>query len=99
MKVEVNENYYDLEDMAKWYIQIRGFPTILFFGKGENQVIGEGQSGGRFVSEIAKQAEDLFIEKLGIDEYQKIMDLEIKNDNGISQSPTPERIQQLINPD
>ena len=90
---------YDLSDMAKWYIQIRGFRTILIFGKGENQVIGEGQGGGSWVSSIAREAENKFIEELGIDEYQKIMGLEIKNDNGVSQSPTPEKIQQLINPD
>ena len=65
---------YTLTDMKAWFIQIRGFPSILYFGKGKNQISGEGQSGGRYVSEYVKAVENLFVNKLGKSEYVKRMD-------------------------
>lgn len=65
---------YSLEDMAEWYKEIRTFRTILFFGKGSNQIAGEGQSGGRAVSEVAKAVENDLIKHYGEDEYIKRID-------------------------
>jgi hypothetical protein len=73
---EGNVDYktYTLKDMRDWFFQIRGFPSILFFGTGKNRIAGEGQSGGRFVTEVVHRAENAFVEKLGVDEYTKRMD-------------------------
>jgi len=73
--VIVNGKRYTLEDMRDWFIQIRGFPSILVFGKGKNQIAGEGQYGGRTVSDVVHKVENTFIEKLGIPEYQRKLDL------------------------
>jgi len=77
---EYTVTYYDGEgpvdvklsiyDMASFFVQKRGFPTILTLGP----LMGEGQSGGRFITECAKQLEGLIVEDLGIDEYRKQMD-------------------------
>ena len=84
VKVVVENKTYDLYDIQKWYVQIRSFLTILFFGKEKNQVAVKmrGQAGGRSVTEIVLKAENLFVEKIGIDEYQKRVDWIIeKKDN------------------
>jgi hypothetical protein len=70
----VDGKSYDLGDMQKWYVQIRGFPSILVFGHGKNGIMGEGQSGGRYVSSIAKRCETYFVSKMGLDAYQKAID-------------------------
>jgi|SRR3990172_1879187 len=70
----VDGKRYTLDDMRDWFYQTRGFPSILFFGKGKNKIAGEGQSGGRFVTERVHQAENEFVAKLGVDEYKKKMD-------------------------
>ena len=72
--VIVNNKKYNLHDMQRWYVQIRGFPSILVFGRGKNKVMGEGQSGGRYVSSIAREAERKFVDKFGLPEYQKKID-------------------------
>jgi hypothetical protein len=65
---------YTLEDMRDWFLQTRGFPTILTFGLGDNQISGEGQSGGRYVTDFVKEIESKFVNKLGIDKYRNLMD-------------------------
>ena len=82
VSVKVNNKTYTLKDMQKWFVQIRGFPSILYFGSGKNQVSGEGQSGGRMVSDIAKEAERKFIEILGIPKYQEGIDKLMKKTHG-----------------
>jgi len=76
--VEIDGKRYTLEDMQRWFVQIRGFPSILYFGHGKNQVAGEGQSGGRYVSEIVHEAENKFVDKLGAEEYQRKIDVLMK---------------------
>lgn len=70
MKVMVGGKAFTMKDMGEFHIQRRGFPSILRIGK----VMGEGQSGGRYVSDIAHQVENQFVAKLGQEEYQKKMD-------------------------
>jgi hypothetical protein len=72
--VIVDGKRYTLEDMRDWFIQIRGFPSILVFGKGKNQIMGEGQSGGRYVTENVHKVENAFVEKLGQEKYTEKMD-------------------------
>jgi hypothetical protein len=72
--VKVEGKTYDLDDMQSWYVQIRGFPWMLYFGKGKNQISGGGQGGGRYASSIAKEAENKFVAKMGITAYQKAID-------------------------
>ena len=72
--VIVDGKKYTLGDMKDWFIQIRGFPSILYFGKGKNQIAGEGQSGGRYVTENVHEVENAFVEKLGEEEYKRKMD-------------------------
>ena len=81
MKVSVNNKKYTLKDMQKWFVQITGFPSVLHFGTGRNQVSGEGQFGGRRVSDTAKQAENLFVEKMGVVNYQRGIDNLMKKDS------------------
>lgn len=57
-------------DLSKFFKQCRGFPSILCIGG----ICGEGQSGGSFVSGIAKNLESKIIEDVGIDEYKEKMD-------------------------
>lgn len=59
-----------INDMASFFVQRRGFPSILYLGS----LMGEGQSGGRLITDCAKELEGLIIEDLGIDEYRKQMD-------------------------
>lgn len=66
---------YTLTDMSDWFMQIRTFRSILTFGKGKNERHGEGQYGGRLVSDFAKEVEKKFIEKLGKDKYIENMDI------------------------
>jgi len=61
---------FTLEDLSNFFKQIRGFPTILTLGK----YSGEGQSGGRWITGIAKQVEEEFIEKYGKAKYISEMD-------------------------
>ena len=77
--VIVNGKRYTLEDLRDWFIQIRGFPSILVFGSGKNKIAGEGQSGGRIVSEVVHKVENAFIEKMGIPEYQRRLDILVKS--------------------
>jgi hypothetical protein len=63
-----------LNDLAKFHIQRRGFPSILNLGP----LSGEGQSGGRYVTEAAHKAENAFVDKLGINKYQTVMDKTVK---------------------
>jgi hypothetical protein len=72
--VIVDGKKYTLKDMKDWFIQIRGFPSILYFGKGKNQITGEGQSGGRYVTENVHKVENAFVEKLGQEKYTEKMD-------------------------
>ena len=60
-----------INDMADFFVQRRGFPSILTLGP----LMGEGQSGGRFISNCAKQLEGLIVDDLGIDEYRNQMDI------------------------
>lgn len=76
--VDVGGKKYTLDDMQRWFVQIRGFPSILYFGHGKNLVAGEGQSGGRYVSEIVHEAENKFVGKLGAEEYQRKIDALMK---------------------
>ncbi len=66
---------YTLKDMSAWFFQIRGFPSILVFGTGKNQISGEGQSGGRQVTEFVKVVEGKFVNKLGQEKYIEYMDV------------------------
>ena len=65
--VVVDGDRYTLKDMRDWFVQIRGFPTILRMGKH----YGEGQSGGRVINELAHRVENAFVNKMGTVEYQK----------------------------
>jgi hypothetical protein len=78
---EYTVTYYDEEygqvdvkltinHMADFFVQSRGFPSILCLGS----LMGEGQSGGRFITNCAKQLEGLIVEDLGMDEYRNQMD-------------------------
>lgn len=70
MKAMVGGKEFTMKDLGEFHIQRRGFPTILKIGK----VMGEGQSGGRAVTEIAHKVENQFVAKLGQEKYQKEMD-------------------------
>ena len=65
---------FTIEDLASLFRQMRGFPSILYLGA----ISGEGQSGGRIVTEIAKELERLIIEDIGVEEYTKLMDEVLK---------------------
>tara|TARA_R100000808_G_scaffold10990_1_gene28712 strand:+ start:8686 stop:8946 length:261 start_codon:yes stop_codon:yes gene_type:complete len=58
-------------DMADFHRQRRGFPSILFLG----EIAGEGQAGGRYVSEMAKQLERVIIDDIGEEPYFRLMDV------------------------
>jgi len=60
-----------IDDLASFFKQIRGFPSILYLGS----LAGEGQSGGRFVTDVAKQLEEHIIDDLGVEEYTQQMDI------------------------
>lgn len=75
VKVKLDNNTYTLNDMKDWFLLIRGFPTILSFGKGKNRISGEGQSGGRRVCDYVNRVESLFVKKLGRQEYISRMDV------------------------
>jgi len=70
MLAMVEGKTFTLKDLGEFHIQRRGFPSILRIGK----VMGEGQSGGRYVSDVAHAVENQFVAKLGQSEYQKKMD-------------------------
>jgi len=57
-----------IHDLAYFFIQARGFPSILKLGN----VYGEGQSGGREVTEMAQRTENAFVEKYGEDYQEKM---------------------------
>jgi len=63
------ETFLSIKDLRDYFLQIRGFPTIVTLG----ELSGEGQSGGRFIHEIAKQLESEIIQDIGEDEYIKTM--------------------------
>lgn len=67
--VKVVGKRFTMRDLANFFKSSRGFPTILRIG----DVWGEGQSGGRYVSEVAHQVEDKFVQKYGLNEYRKKM--------------------------
>ena len=68
---EGNEYECTPEDMASFFRQARGFPSILYLG----EIAGEGQSGGRFVTEMAKQLERAIVDDIGVEEYHHLMDV------------------------
>jgi hypothetical protein len=74
MFVTVDGKTYTLKDMRDWFIQIRGFPSILVFGTGDAQIMGEGQSGGRQVTDFVHKVENAFIDKYGASKYNEGMD-------------------------
>jgi hypothetical protein len=65
-----------IEDLSDFFYQVRGFPTILRLG----DLMGEGQSGGRFVTEVAQKLEAEIIKDIGFEEYKKQMDKLMGND-------------------
>ena len=67
--VTVDGKEFTMKDLKDFFIQTRGFPTILRLG----DVYGEGQSGGRYVTEMAHKVENAFVEKYGEEEYKKKM--------------------------
>ena len=69
---------FTIHDLASFFIQTRGFPTILKLGN----VYGEGQSGGREVTEMAHKVENEFVEKYGIENYREKMAKAIKELGG-----------------
>jgi hypothetical protein len=69
-KVTVEGKEFTMKDLSSFFKQIRGFPTILHIGG----VYGEGQSGGKYVTQIAHEVENKFVKKYGVSEYQKKMD-------------------------
>lgn len=68
------EHAITIHDLAHFMVQIRGFPSILKLGN----VYGEGQSGGREVSEMAHRVENKFVEKYGQEKYQEKMEKAVK---------------------
>ena len=78
-EVIVEGRKFTLKDMSDWFVQTRGFPSILVLGKGKNRISGEGQSGGRAVTNVAHKVENKFVEKLGKEEYTRRIDKLIKN--------------------
>jgi hypothetical protein len=72
------EHSFTMKDLASFFIQSRGFPPILKLGN----VYGEGQSGGREVSDMAHSVENKFIEKYGEEEYKRRMAKGIKSLGG-----------------
>lgn len=67
----IRETSLTIEHMASFFKQSRGFPSILFLGP----LAGEGQSGGRFIAECAKELERAIVDDLGKDEYIRQMDI------------------------
>jgi enolase len=74
VSVTVKGKTYTLDDMQQWFVQIRGFPSILCIGKGKNRVCGEGQFGGRQVTELVHEIENKFTAKIGQAKYQEEID-------------------------
>ena len=74
IKITHENKTYTLLDMKNWFLQIRGFPSILYFGTGKNRISGEGQYGGRMVTEFVKKVERKFVNKMGEDKYINSMD-------------------------
>lgn len=63
-------------DLARFFVTSRGFPTILKIGS----LMGEGQSGGRYISDIAKELEAHIINLYGKTKYVEVMDAIIKGE-------------------
>jgi len=72
-EIETGDEYslLTIQDMANFFFQARGFPTILYLGS----LAGEGQSGGRFITDCAKELERQIVDDLGMDEYCRQMDI------------------------
>ena len=79
--VFVEDGYEDeykvsLLDMARfhWTLTVNRkegkFPQFQYLGK----LSGEGQSGGRWIHDLAHNAEDMIVDKIGVDAYQKYVD-------------------------
>jgi len=68
---EVDDTELTIENMASFFRQTRGFPSILFLGP----LVGEGQSGGRYITECAKDLERQITADLGEAEYFRQMDI------------------------
>ena len=68
--VMVEGKAFTMKDLQSFFVQSRGFPTMLHIG----DVYGEGQSGGRRVSDVAHAVENKFVEKYGVEGYRKKMD-------------------------
>ena len=75
--VFVEDGYEDeykvsLLDMARfhWTLTVNRkegkFPQFQYLGK----LSGEGQSGGRWIHDLAQSAENMIVDKIGIDAYQ-----------------------------
>jgi len=58
-----------IKDLRDFFISSRGFPSILRIGN----LMGEGQSGGRFILSIAKKLELAIIDDIREEEYIKQM--------------------------
>ena len=80
-KVVVEDNYGDeynlsLLDMARfhWTLTVNRkegkFPQFQYLGK----LSGEGQSGGRWIHDLAHALEAQIVDEIGSDEYQKYVD-------------------------
>jgi hypothetical protein len=75
---EGKKHSFSIYDLANFFIQARGFPTILKLGN----VYGEGQFGGREVTELAHEVENKFVEKYGMENYRERMGKAIKELGG-----------------
>jgi len=68
--VKVEGKRFTMTDLANFFkLTSSGFHTILRIG----DVWGEGQSGGRYVSDVAHAVENKFVKKYGVAEYRKKM--------------------------
>ena len=79
--VFVEDNYGDeykisLLDMARFHWTLtkaskeNTFSQFQYLGK----LSGEGQAGGRWIHDLAHSAEDMIVDKIGVDAYQKYVD-------------------------
>ena len=70
--VEGFDEYIELtiKDLRDFFISSRGFPSILNIGV----LSGEGQSGGRFITDIARTLEAEIVKDIGLEEYKRQMD-------------------------
>jgi hypothetical protein len=60
-------------DLVNFFYSSRGFPSILAIGSGKYRVMGEGQSGGRFITDVARALEMKIVQDIGRDKYLSMM--------------------------